>query len=136
MQIPAKIPGLRGATVLLGVYAAVWISLEGSLFRVVLMAWWVTAVSLAFLTQRYRGGRTLSTTRWLALVAGLGFFLGLGSGLLALFFMALKTGLHAHGPEFSPRQINWVVRQVPWWSGAGILAGLGFGLLVKSLRPR
>ena len=37
MRVPEKIPGLKLATVLLGGYAAVWISLEGSLWQVVVM---------------------------------------------------------------------------------------------------
>jgi hypothetical protein len=45
--------------------------------------------------------------------------------------MAVKTGLHAHGPEFTPAEINWVLQQTPIWTAAGLLAGLGLGQIVK-----
>jgi hypothetical protein len=134
--IRAKIPGLRWATILLAVYTAVWIPLEGALAQVVLLGVWATAVALGHLAQTYLGGRSLPAAGWLAMMGALGLAAGLGSGLLTLLFMAVKTGLHAHGPEFTPAQINWLVGQVPWWTAAGLFAGLGFALLVYALPNR
>jgi hypothetical protein len=54
---------------------------------------------------------------------------GAGLALMTLMLMALKTGLHAHGPEYPTDQIFWVWRQLPLWAGVGALAGLGLGLL-------
>ena len=54
---------------------------------------------------------------------------GLGFGLLTLLIMAVKTGLHGHGPEFSPAEISWVIDQIPLWSLVGLLAGLGVGIV-------
>jgi hypothetical protein len=58
--------------------------------------------------------------------------MGLVAGPMMLIFMSLKTGLHAHGPEFTAAQITWVLRQIPLWSLAGLSAGIGFGLLSKT----
>jgi len=129
MQIPAKIPGLKFITVLMGIYAALWISLEGSVWRVVVMAVGVTAVSLLHLLQKQLGGRAVSLWQWLTITAVLGLCFGGGSGLLTLVFMAVKTGLHAHGPEFTLRQIQWVSQQTPLWAIVGLLTGIGLGML-------
>jgi NhaP-type Na+/H+ or K+/H+ antiporter len=53
----------------------------------------------------------------------------LGSSLLTLVFMAIKTGLHAHGPEFTLQEIQWVSQQTPLWAAVGLLIGLGLGML-------
>lgn len=133
MRVPTKIPGLRLVTVLLGVYAVVWIALEGQLLRVLFLGMGVTVVGLGWGVQRWLGGRALPLAGWLLLWVGLGLLLGLGSGGLTLFFMALKTGLHAHGPEFTPLQIAWVVQRTPFWGFLGLLLGLGLGLVLGGL---
>jgi hypothetical protein len=129
MQIPAQIPGLKLLTVLTGIYAALWISLEGRVWRVVVMAVGVTAVSLLHLLQNKLGGRAVSLWQWLGITAVLGLCLGGGSGLLTLVFMAVKTGIHAHGPEFTLSQIQWVSQQTPLWVIVGLLTGIGLGML-------
>lgn len=130
MRVPTKIPGLRLLTVLLGVYAVVWIALEGQLLRVLFLGMGVTVVGLGWGVQRWLGGRVLPLAGWLLLWTGLGLVLGVGSGGLTLFFMALKTGLHAHGPEFTPLQIAWVVQRTPFWGLLGLLLGLGLALVL------
>ena len=50
-----------------------------------------------------------------------------------LLLMAVKTGLHAHGPEYSAAQMAAVVGQWPFWVGAGVLAGMGLGMLALAL---
>jgi hypothetical protein len=129
MQLPVKVPGLKLVTILMAVYAVLWISWEGALWRVVVMGAGITAVSLLHLLQNYGRGRVLTLRQWLGLMAGLGLLFGVGSGLLTLMFMAVKTGLHAHGPEFSLQEIQWVSRQIPVWAMAGLLIGLGLGML-------
>lgn len=133
MQIPARLPGLKWLTIGWGLYAAVWITLEGSLAGVVVMGGWSTAVILARAAQRWLGGRQFSRGGGLALTAVAGLCFGGGSGLLALVGMGLKTGLHAHGPEFSPAELEWVWAQLPLWAAVGLLAGLGLGLVMVGL---
>ena len=88
-----------------------------------------TLVCLGHLVQRYWGGRTLSTKHWVGLTAVLGLLAGILSIGMVLVFMAVKTGLHAHGPEFTPAEINWVIQQWTLWGTVGLLVGTAVGLL-------
>ncbi|MDX1687790.1 MAG: hypothetical protein R3248_07385 [Candidatus Promineifilaceae bacterium] len=133
MRIPSRLPGLKAATILLAIYAVAWIALEGHLLRVVGLAVGLTLVALGHGVQRYVGGRRLSLRAWLALAAGCGLAAGAGSGVLTLLFMALKTGLHAHGPEFAAAEIHWVASRLVGWAAGGLLAGLGIALLLAGL---
>jgi hypothetical protein len=132
MQIPTKIPSLNFITVLMGIYAVIWISLEGLLWREIILGVGVTAVSLLHLLQKYGGGHVVSLAKWVGATATLGLLLGLGSSLLTLVFMAVKTGLHAHGPEFTLQEIQWVSRQIPLWAVAGLLIGISLGMLTAN----
>ena len=129
MQLPAKIPGLKLVSVLMAVYAVLWIAWEGALWRVIVMGSGSAAIIVLRLLQKYGRGRVLALRQWLGVAAGLGLLFGMGSGFLTLVFMAVKTGLHAHGPEFSLQEIEWVSGQIPLWSAAGLLVGLGLGML-------
>ncbi|MCA9951651.1 MAG: hypothetical protein KDE48_18500, partial [Anaerolineales bacterium] len=97
MQLPPKIPGLKWITLIVGVYTAVWIALEGDLLCVVLLGVGVTAVLLMHLIQRYFAGITFTLRQWLAFTTGTGLLFGAGSVLVSLLLIAIKTGLHAHG---------------------------------------
>jgi hypothetical protein len=132
MTLPLTFPALRPATALLALYSAIWISLEGNLPQTLVLGIGITAVSLLHLLQRTLGGRRLSLPLWLTAAATSGLAFGAGSVLLTLFLMALKTGLHAHGPEFTAAQIAWVWRQLPLWSLAALLAGAGLALLLAA----
>lgn len=92
------------------------------------------AVGFVYITIRRLGGRTLSAGQLIGLATGAGVALGCGLALLTLFLMALKTGLHAHGPEYTPQEVAWVWRQLPLWAGVGTLVGLGIGLLAAARR--
>ncbi|HFE67405.1 MAG TPA: hypothetical protein ENJ93_09100 [Chloroflexi bacterium] len=129
MQIPQQLPGLKWLTAVVGIYGVIWIGLEGGLWRSVLLAVGVTAVSLLYLIQKYLGGHILSAGKWVGMTAVSGLLFGLGSGLLTLLFMAVKTGLHGHGPEFSLVELEWVAQQIPLWTAVGLLAGLGLGMI-------
>ncbi|MCB9431934.1 MAG: hypothetical protein H6668_08110 [Ardenticatenaceae bacterium] len=122
--------GLRGLTAVYLLSTLVWIPLEGNLHRAVGMGVATTAVLLAHGWHRYGAGRALSLGWWLGKTAVVGLLFGAGSSLLTLLAMAVKTGLHAHGPEFTPAEIIWVWQQLPLWAVAGLLAGLGVGLVI------
>jgi hypothetical protein len=134
MRIPPTIPGLRAFTVLVALYAVAWISFEGALGRLLLLAAGISLLVAGHAVRRFLGGRTLSRRKWLLFSAGMGFLLALATGLLALLLAAVKTGLHAHGPEFSAEQLDWLLSRIPLWSVAGALAGLGLGLLAVNYR--
>jgi hypothetical protein len=112
-----------------GGYTAVWISLEGALWQVMLLGVATTILIVGYLVQRTVGGKTLSRGVGLMVTAVSGLAIGGGSGLLSLIFMAVKTGLHAHGPEFSRAEIGWVWGNLPLWTAVGLLLGLGLGLI-------
>jgi hypothetical protein len=123
---------MRAATLLWGLYALVWLALEGNLTRDWLLAGWGLALPALWAARRW-GGRSVSGGRAAALGATVGLAWGAALGPAVLLLMATKTGLHAHGPEYSAAQIAAVIGQWPFWIGAGLLAGAGVGLLALAL---
>ena len=79
--------------------------------------------------QRWLGGRRVGRGIGVLVTAVSGGVLGAGSGLLTFAFMAVKTGLHAHGPEFTQAEIAWVRGVLPLWTAVWLLIGLGVGLI-------
>ena len=136
MAVPQRIPGLKWLTVIVGLYGLVWLSLEGAVGQVILLAVGIGLLGAGYATQRLLGGKELAPSRWLLLSAALGALLGLGIGLLVLILMAIKTGLHGHGPEFTAAEIEWTISQIPLWTLAGLIAGLGLGLLALAFTRR
>lgn len=132
MKIPASMPWFKPAIAAVGLYAIVWPALEGSTERDLLLAAPLLALGMTYLAVRFLGGCVLSPTRLVVLSAVAGLSYGISLALLLLFLMALKTGLHAHGPEYSPAEVARVWRQLPSWGGAGALAGLGLGFLAAA----
>jgi hypothetical protein len=133
MQLPNQIPALRWITIFWGLYVVAWATLEGGLWATVLAAVLTASVLLSHLFNRMLSGRILSPAVWLLVMAIFGALLGLVTAILTLIFMAIKTGLHAHGPEFSALELNWVFNQMPLWTIAGLLGGLGLGLILKAV---
>ncbi len=134
MRIPDKIPYLWPAALLVGLYTAVWSTLEGRLAYDLLLAVPALALLMAWFVVGRWGGRVLPIGRGVVLAAVAGAAYGVGVVLLTLLLMILKTGLHAYGPEYTAAQIAWLWRQAPLWGAAGVLAGLGVGLLVSGRR--
>lgn len=130
MRAPEELPGFKVYTALVGLYALLWIALEGNLVRVTVLACAVTVWLVAAVFRRWIARRQFGLASWIAVCGALGAIGGFSGAMLTLLFMALKTGLHAHGPEFSPAQIAWVLRQAPWWTSAGLLAGMGLAMIV------
>ena len=85
---------------------------------------------LLYFFQRFMAGQTLSTGRGLFFMGLWGLALGAGTALMTLFLMAVKTGLHGHGPEFTMAEVGAVGQQLPLWSLVGLLGGLGVGVLL------
>jgi len=136
VRIPSQLPGLKLLTIVWGMYTAVWITLEGAVWSVVGMGLSTALVVAGYGWQHWLGGRMLSPGAWLGGTAVTGFSVSAGGSLLSLVFMALKTGLHAHGPEFTAVEISWVWEQLPLWAIIGLLVGLGLGMIGAALaRP-
>lgn len=136
MTFPTSFPGRRSAFGLLLAYAAIWLMLEGDLRRDFMLSGLILVTVTWSLVARYLAGRSLSLRAWVLLFAASGMVLGASMVLLTLFLMALKTGLHAHGPEYTPGELAWVWDQLPAWSAIGLLAGTGAGLFLAGInRP-
>lgn len=129
MQVFDRIPFLRGLTIIGAVYGLLWIVLEGGLWSVVGMGVLSTAVSILHIWQRRLTSKLLSKKKFVLITAVSGLAFGFSSATLTLIFMAVKTGLHAHGSEFSQAELEWVIGQIPLWSVVGLLMGVGIGLL-------
>jgi hypothetical protein len=115
-------------------YGVAWIALEGNLARVLILAGLIALTAASIVAERWLGGRSLSTVAWVVFGTFAGQWLGFGTAILALLLMVIKTGLHGHGPEFSVTQINWIIGQIPWWTSAGTVAGLGLALIGLAFR--
>lgn len=134
MRIPTTIPHSKTVFVVVGVLAVGWMALEGDVGREIALAAIIWLPGLAWLVTRFFGGRRLSLGRWLLLMAAAGALAGAGLVVMTLFLMALKTGLHAHGPEYTAGEIAWVWAQLPLWAAVGGLAGVGVGAMVGAGR--
>lgn len=134
MQFPQKIPGFRWLLMVWAVYTAVWISREGALWQVVTMGTMTTMLLVGFGWERWLGGKPVQHGVGVLVTAVSGVILGAGSSLLSLLFMTIKTGLHAHGPEFSQAEIAWVWNSLPLWTAVGLLVGLGLGLIWAGMK--
>jgi hypothetical protein len=130
MKIPSRIPYFKTAHGATAILAFIWMALEGDLRWDLFLALALVLLTLGHLAMRYLGGRTMTAGRFVALAAAAGIAGGFGAVLLTLFLMILKTGIHAHGPEYTSQDITWVWSQMPIWGVAGGLVGLGLALLV------
>lgn len=124
--------GVLGLTIVWALYALLWIGLEGELRQVMAMGIGAALLLVGYGLQKWTGQRPLPLQTFLRRIVLLSLLGGLLAGPLTVLFMALKTGLHAHGPEFTPQEISWVVQQIPLWSLTGTLMGLGAGLLLAA----
>ena len=129
MVFPRNIPGLKLLMGLWLVYTVVWISLEGALVQVIVMGTATAVLLVGHGWQRWLGGKMVGRGLGVLVTTLSGAGLGAGSALLTLVAMAVKTGLHAHGPEFTQAEIAWVWNIVPLWTAVWFLVGLGVGLI-------
>lgn len=134
MKIPTTIPYFKVAAGFVLIYSLLWMALEGELGRDLALATAVALLAAGFAITRFLGGQTVSKRQFVILTAVVGLAVGVALPLLTIFLMALKTGIHAHGPEYTPGEIAWVLRQLPLWAGVGGLSGLGIGLLAAAAR--
>ena len=129
MKIPSIIPGYKIFIILFAAYSAIWISLEGALWQVLTMGIGSTLLLAANWMQRYLGGKSFSVMGFVGITAVIGLLIGITSTGSTLAFMAIKTGLHNHGPEFTQAEISWTIQQLPLWGIVGLLIGTAIGLI-------
>ena len=124
---------LRFLALVLGIALLLWFPVEDvSQLSVVLFAALISAwLALRALLPVQPGGRYYLVRHLLV-----GALAGLAVIPLALFFMALKTGLHGHSaPDFNTEQMQVLLFRTPIWIIVGLLLGLG-GSLIRLARAR
>ena len=129
MEKPFRPRTIKILAAITGIYGIYWIAAEGELYRAAIMGCLAAALPTAVLLQRLIKDRSLDGRGWILIFGGTGLLLGVACALLTLIAMVLKTGLHGHGPEFTQDQLTWVVSQMPVWGAAGLIGGLGLGVL-------
>lgn len=134
MKIPTTIPYFKPALGLVLAFGLLWMALEGDLWRDVILAAAVVLLAVGSLIARLFGGQVLSVKQFVFLAAVAGLAAGAALPLVTIFLMALKTGIHAHGPEYTEREIAWVWNQLLVWAGAGAFFSLGVALLLLARR--
>jgi hypothetical protein len=134
IQIPNRFRSFNWLFILMTLYTAVWMGLEGNVGRVLLMGGGWTAVLLLHFIQTYAGGRLVRRSVFVLETAVGGLLFALSTIALTLIFMVLQTGIHGHGAEFSPQEINTLIGNLPIALLAGLLAGAGVGLLIVALK--
>ena len=109
-----------------------WMPFEGLLTLVVSVGVMLTAIWTVVVVNRYEE----SIDRYFQGMIGTlivwtfaGGVAGLLTPLTVIALMIFKTGIHAHGPEFTRLETWWVMNQFFDWGWQGLLIGLGFGLL-------
>jgi hypothetical protein len=117
---------LRFLAIGLGIAFFIWLPFEdSSLAWVVLLAAGLCALLAWAALQRQ------SSPGWLrlALAGGLA---GLLVAPAALLLVAVKTGLHGHGfSDFTPAQVESLLRLAPAWTFAGLAIGAGIAMLAR-----
>lgn len=118
---------MRLLALVLGIALLLWLPIEDvSEQSVVLFA----ALVSVWLTLRYLISVQPGVPHYFLRHLLAGALAGLAVIPLALFLMALKTGLHGHNaPDFTFEQMQVVVYRTPIWILVGLLSGLGVALL-------
>lgn len=120
----------RFATVLAySILFLAWLPPEGNIVLVVGFGWLTAGILILRLARRWLDQLALQLKGWLFAWGAIGVAIGTVAPWIVLALMTLKTGIHAHGPEYTPAEINWVVRQWLIWIILGGGIGFGYGLL-------
>ena len=136
MERARRIPLHNIGLIVLGLFGLAWISLEGAPRWSAIMAFTTLLVGIGILAKKFFSDRRVNKYGWIVLFAGCGLAVGLLFAPATLLFMAIKTGLHGHGTEFTRTEIEWFLDRVTLWTAAGLMAGVGLGLLTMGLKPR
>ena len=134
MKALEKVHPLKVGLILLAACGLAWISLEGDPRWSSIMALITLLVGIGYLVKKLVRGRTINGIGWIVLLAGCGLVIGLLFGPTTLFYMALKTGLHGHGAEFTRAEMLWFIDRIILWAVSGLLAGAGLGFLISAFK--
>jgi hypothetical protein len=134
---------------IVGIAWLIWLSIEDLSERWVLLFSVTICVLLAvrfliyYSAQRsknedkYPQNREQRSARRFLFYPLVGALTGLAVTPVAIFLMALKTGLHGHfAPEFTSAQVFIVLIRTPIWIVGGLLIGVGVELLLWSQQTK
>jgi hypothetical protein len=136
VEVIEKVSPLKIGLILLAVCGLAWISLEGEPRWSSIMALFTLLVGIGYLAIKLVRGRTINGIGWIVLLAGSGLVIGLLFGPVTLFYMALKTGLHGHGAEFTRAEMLWFIDRIILWAVSGLVAGAGLGFLTSAFKQK
>ena len=117
----------------------VWMPFEGIFWYVTSVGILLTGLWVWVLHQRYKEfvlSRFISPSAAVVYWALTGGMAGLIAPAAILGLMVLKTGVHAHGAEYTPLEILWVANQFWRWLIFGGILGLGIGLIQSAMTKR
>jgi len=117
------------ARVLILLASILWLALEGNLTLTACLAALLTALLIYEGLYRLRRAESRRWSRSIALFPPLGFLTGITVVLITLALMVLKSGLHAHGPEFTRDEFELVWRQGILLAISGLLCGTALAIL-------
>lgn len=122
---------LRWSTIGCGIAVFLWMSPEDTqTWPVVILG---TAVSVIMVTHwgvRLFTRTPLRSRNGIVLIGVLGGLTGLGAALITALLMLIKNAWHLHPfPDFPPLLMGAILARAPWWGVAGVLIGLGVGLI-------
>lgn len=139
----------RISALIFGIAWLIWLSIEDLSERWVLLFSVTICVLLAvrfiiyYSAQRsknedkYPQNREQRSARRFLFYPLVGALTGLAVTPVAIFLMALKTGLHGHfAPEFTSAQVFIVLVRTPIWIVGGLLIGVGVELLLWSQQTK
>jgi hypothetical protein len=108
-----------------------WLSLENSSELVVMILAIVTSflLTIVIMAKKYQ---SLPLPFHNFVIAGV--LAGAAVTPLALTFIIIKNGLHAHiYPDYSIQQISIIIHRTPIWIVGGFLISIGVGIFSKTL---
>ena len=139
----------RISALIVGIAWLIWLSIEDLSERWVLIFSVTICVLLAvrfiiyYSAQRsknedkYPQNKEQRSARRFLFYPLVGALTGLAVTPVAIFLMALKTGLHGHfAPEFTSAQVFIVLVRTPIWIVGGLLIGVGVELLLWSQQTK
>ncbi len=139
----------RISALIVGIAWLIWLSIEDLSERWVLLFSVTICVLLAvrfiiyYSAQRskneekYPQNKEQRSARRFLFYPLVGVLTGLAVTPVAIFLMALKTGLHGHfAPEFTSAQVFIVLVRTPIWIVGGLLIGVGVELLLWSQQTK
>jgi hypothetical protein len=109
----------------------IWLGMEDSSLLLPVLLGGVLATILGLLAAlEHYGGQAVPSGRFLGGSILFGGVIGASAAIVTILLMVIKTSLHGHPyPDYPLPVLLVVLARLPAWGLAGMLTGLGVGLL-------